>query len=364
MKKKTNLEFKSEVLQLVGNSFIPLTKYENSKIKIAFYHVDCGQIFYMSPNSFLRGQRCPKCGVISRTIKQTLTQEQFDQRIEKVNHGRYRILSKYVQADLRLSVRCLNCDRIFYPTGHNLMNGAGCPFCNHSITIPEDEFEKRVREKNNGQFEFLNSYQGTDTKIKCRCKKCGFTWKITPHAFYRIKGCPMCQTNHAYTTEEFKQKLLRERGADYILVGEYKVQDKLKFKHLKCGRIFYARSADMLVNNTGCPFCNMSKGEEIIAFLLRHKKINFIRQQKFDKCKYKRKLPFDFYLPQLRLVIEYDGSQHFQANHFGRTPKSFKIAKLRDNIKTWYCQSHNLYLIRIPYTAKTKSEIAQYLYML
>lgn len=51
-------------------------------------------------------------------------------------------------------------------------------------------------------------------------------------------------------------------------------------------------------------------------------------------------------------------------NSFIPLTKSFKIAKLRDNIKTWYCQSHNLYLIRIPYTAKTKSEIAQYLYML
>lgn len=364
MKKKTNEEFVSEVFQLVGDSFVPLTKYQGSKIKVAFYHADCGNMFYMTPNSFLRGQRCPKCGVIIRTIKQTLTPSQFKKRIDKINQGRYVILSRYVKCDDKLDVKCLKCNREFHPTGHNLLAGVGCPFCNHAVKLPKNEFNKRVREKNNGQFRFLDSYIDTDTKIRCQCKLCNFIWYITPHSFYHLKGCPMCQTNKAYTLSEFKRKLYLKRGSDYVLDDEYRSGEELVFRHTKCNHTFSAYPVSMLAGTRSCPFCNKSNGETIIISLLNSFNIDYITQYKFNSCKYKRKLPFDFYLPQLRVAIEYDGSQHFEVNHFGRTTELFKIAKLRDNIKTWYCQSHGIYLIRIPYKAKTKEQIKQYLYCL
>ena len=54
----------------------------------------------------------------------------------------------------------------------------------------------------------------------------------------------------------------------------------------------------------------------------------------------------------LQYLIEYDGIQHFsQHNQFGNDPeKSFKIIQERDNAKNNYCFSHNIPLIRIPYT--------------
>lgn len=364
MRKKTNSEFVNEVKQLVGDSFIPLTSYNGNKVTVAFYHIDCGKVFYMSPNSFLRGQRCPKCGVISRTIKQTFTQGDFDKKIAKVNHGRYLVLSKYKSADTKLDVKCLKCGRIFHPIAHNLFRGTGCPYCNHSIQTPNDEFLSRVKQKNNGQFTFLDSYRGIDVKIRCRCNNCNYTWSLTPHDFYHIKGCPMCQTNHSYTTSEYRIKLFNIHGNEYSLVESYKPNRKLKFRHNKCNHEFLARSADMLERNTGCPYCNESHGESMVRHFLKLHNIIYKQQYKFNDCKYKQDLPFDFYLPKYRIAIEYDGIQHFQINHFGRTKSNFAIAKLRDHIKDWYCQSHNIQLVRIPYTVKTEKDIKSYLYML
>ena len=49
---------------------------------------------------------------------------------------------------------------------------------------------------------------------------------------------------------------------------------------------------------------------------------------------------------------------------FNQSADEFMKAQLRDKIKDWYCQSHNIYLIRIPYTAKTLEQIKKYLYIL
>lgn len=360
MRKKTNSEFVNEVNQLVGNSFIPLTSYNGNKVKVAFYHIDCGKVFYMSPNSFLRGQRCPGCGVISRTLKQTLTPKQFITRLKKKYGDRYTPLDKYRFVNSKMRVRCNWCNHTWRVTVNNLLRGYGCPYCSKHI-VTEDMFKKRVAKKNNGQFVFLEPYKGIDTKIRCKCTKCGYEWRITPHAFYHIKGCPMCQTNHIYTTDEYNLKLHRKIGNSYTLLSKYRPSRKLKFIHNKCGHTFFANAGDMLVNNTGCPYCNDSKGEQAIEQILTSWGIKFETQYRFSDCKYRRTLPFDFYLPELHIAIEYDGSQHYQVNHFGRDTKSFALAKLRDSIKDWYCMTHGIFLIRIPYTVRSKHDIEVFL---
>lgn len=79
--------------------------------------------------------------------------------------------------------------------------------------------------------------------------------------------------------------------------------------------------------------------------------INYIIEKRFSDCKNKRVLPFDFYLPDFNLCIEYDGLQHFESNdRFGGNEEFNKI-KIRDNIKNNYCSGINgkPKLLRISY---------------
>lgn len=62
-----------------------------------------------------------------------------------------------------------------------------------------------------------------------------------------------------------------------------------------------------------------------------------------------RLLPFDFYLTNLNICIEYDGIQHFKPiNIFGGL-NGFILTKNNDEIKTSYCKENNIKLIRISY---------------
>lgn len=100
------------------------------------------------------------------------------------------------------------------------------------------------------------------------------------------------------------------------------------------------------------PLNNISKGAKAVLDYLLDIKVQFICEKRFNDCRYKNTLPFDFYLPQHNLLIEYDGRQHFEPiKHFGGL-KSFKLRQKRDAIKNQYAKDNNIKLLRIPHTTK------------
>lgn len=64
--------------------------------------------------------------------------------------------------------------------------------------------------------------------------------------------------------------------------------------------------------------CVKSKGELQLIKLLQELNINFISQYSPKECKNQKQLSFDFYLPQLNKIIEYNGKQHYEfIEYFG-----------------------------------------------
>lgn len=84
-------------------------------------------------------------------------------------------------------------------------------------------------------------------------------------------------------------------------------------------------------------------------------------QKKFDNCKYKRKLAFDFYLPDLNICIEFDGQQHYISIDRWGGDNGLKTRQIRDEIKNKYCENNNIILIRIKYNEKIYDKLNQLL---
>ena len=99
----------------------------------------------------------------------------------------------------------------------------------------------------------------------------------------------------------------------------------------------------------GCPICKSSKGEKNISLYLEKNHIKYIRQYKFNGCKDQKTLPFDFYLPELNMCIEYDGYQHFHEMKIWGGKEKLEYTQKHDKIKTEYCFLNNIKLIRIKY---------------
>ena len=93
----------------------------------------------------------------------------------------------------------------------------------------------------------------------------------------------------------------------------------------------------------------MSKGEERVEYLLRRKKIPYIKEKSFKNLR-GGKLRFDFYLPNTSTLIEVDGEQHFkQTPYFYKTQKEFHHAKQNDYYKNSFALAQHIKLYRIPF---------------
>jgi predicted Zn-ribbon and HTH transcriptional regulator len=59
--RRTHEQFIKEIHNKVGLEYSVLSKYQTSQTSIEMKHNICGYKWDVSPNSFLRGSRCPKC---------------------------------------------------------------------------------------------------------------------------------------------------------------------------------------------------------------------------------------------------------------------------------------------------------------
>ena len=141
------------------------------------------------------------------------------------------------------------------------------------------------------------------------------------------------------------------------VVGEYRgAHEKIECKCVKCGETFYLR-ADHIRRGIGHSGCNKSLGEERLEKYLKEHNINYIGQYRFGDCiRKERDMPFDFYLPDLNIAIEYDGIQHYEPVVKFGGEEGFAELKLNDYFKTNYCIEHNIELIRVPYTEYNSME--------
>lgn len=102
-------------------------------------------------------------------------------------------------------------------------------------------------------------------------------------------------------------------------------------------------------HTTSCGCRKASKGEERIREILEELQIQYIQQYSI-LGKYK----IDFYIPDIKTAIEYDGEQHyFPIEYFGGK-ESFIKNQERDKIKNEYCIKNNIRLVRIPFTQLSK----------
>lgn len=133
----------------------------------------------------------------------------------------------------------------------------------------------------------------------------------------------------------------------------------------------YTVKANDFFSGIRCRCCtNKSKGELFTSEFLKSHNYVFKAEVRFDDCKNKNTLPFDFCIydenDNVLFIIEYDGEGHYHPTRFNGISNDQAILNFEkriknDEIKTEYCKRNNIPLIRVPYTINTKNEIYDFL---
>ena len=122
-----------------------------------------------------------------------------------------------------------------------------------------------------------------------------------------------------------------------------------------CGKRISVRQSNLLSGNSlSCGCKSDSNSEAETKHILDNWGIEYFTEYRFDDCKHKNTLPFDFYIPDKKICIELDGEDHYEPIKRAdwseeETLSRFEARKQKDKIKTEYCKSHKIKLIRIPY---------------
>lgn len=256
----------------------------------------------------------------------------------------YKLLSKeYIGHNHKMDIQCPK-GHVYKSSNTYFKMGKRCPKCQTlNKRLPDEEIKKSVNDAGYSLNSIIRKNHRTYIDVICdkghryttdlscfksgrRCRTCSGSQKKTYEYVYEYFY------NEGYTllSSEYhnnKEKLMIEcpKGHEF----------KMKFNHFSTG--------------TRCPFCKESKGERIIEKYLIKNNIKYVRQHRFDDCKYERKLPFDFYIPSLNTLIEYDGELHYKSVDYFGGDDHYNKTLIRDKIKDSYCKNNNIKLIRIPY---------------
>lgn len=107
----------------------------------------------------------------------------------------------------------------------------------------------------------------------------------------------------------------------------------------KCSLSERQRRREVISSNNGCPRC-VFYGEEMVLYTLKKNGHTVQREVQFTWCPY---YYYDFYIPDLNIIIEVDGVQHFKRTRYG---SHLSIAK-RDAYKMKCAIQHGVSVLRI-----------------
>jgi len=220
--------------------------------------------------------------------------------------------------------------------------------------VTKYDFINNAKTKHGDNYEYsLVDYVNSATKIIIGCKQHG-NFEQTPNSHLKGQGCPKCGfelvhksntlTNDSFILEAVK---IHRDKYDYSLVEYMNAKDCVTIICSLHGE--FDQKPTHHLQGSGCPMCRESKGELAVSIWLKDNSINYIRNHRFNDCRDKQPLPFDFYIPTYNICIEFDGRHHFEPiTEWGGLDYLYDIQR-KDNIKTNYCIINNIKLIRIDF---------------
>ena len=261
--------------------------YINSRTKVIFVCRIHGD-FEQYPNNHLQGTGCSKCGYLKSANKHRTTNKSFTDRADKKHKGMYTYnKTKFIRSHLPVIVTCsVHGDFNIEPSNH--LAGQGCPKC--------------------GQ-------------VKANMK-------------------------NTKTLAKFIQESIKIHGNKY---NYHKTKYTGVFSNIIITCPVHGDFKQIANNHTrgnGCPTCKSSKGELAVIKYLVKQDIKYITEYKLNNTDFR----YDFYLPELNILIEYDGVGHYKPiAHWGGKNHLSKV-KENDKLKNTLADMCNIPLIRIPYT--------------
>lgn len=297
-----------------------------------------------------------------KDMSKKLTTEEFIDKSKLIHGSKYDYsLVEYVNNHTKVKIQCTTHGVFEQLPNNHTSKKCGCLKCaGHGKTT--NSFIEQCKIVHGEKYNYSKTiFKSVDHKVIIICKQHGeFKQKAYDHM--KGSGCSKCRSK--LISDKFRKTLnqfIQEANAIHLNKYDYSKVIYITGRHKVIITCLihgdFMQIPDSHLQGRGCPKCNESHGEREIRRILEKNNILYEFQKKFSDCisNTNRKLPFDFYLPDINICIEYNGRQHYSMNggYFGANIQNATIAferlKNNDREKIKYCKHNGISLLIIKY---------------
>lgn len=310
--------------------------------------------FEQEPRGHLNGYGCNKCAICVRFPNAITTLEEFKQKARETHGGFYSYdRTTFVGVSLKVLITCPK-HGDFEQTAYEHLEGHKCYQCGldtirEKLSYTQEEFVAKATAVHGGKYTYNKTlYSRNHIKVTVTCPTHG-DFEQLPANHLQGHGCSECAGFTKHTTESIVAKFKEIHNGKYdytktLFTGVDNFIIVTCPKHGDFDQLAYSH-----LIGKGCAKCRNSKGERSIMDFLDLLNIKYETQKKFDGCKDVTYLPFDFYLPDFNMLIEFDGKQHSIPIEFWGGQERLEYIQKHDRMKTDFCERNNIKLLRISY---------------
>ena len=149
-----------------------------------------------------------------------LTRNDFINKANLIHNNKYDYSKvEYVNNSTKVCIICPEHGE-FWQTPRNHLIGQGCPLCNGTFKLTNQEFIEKANLIHNNKYDYSKvEYVNSSTKVCIICPKHGEFWQ-TPHHHLNGHGCSKCRNENngdrrRHNTEDFIRKSKSIHGEKY-----------------------------------------------------------------------------------------------------------------------------------------------------
>ena len=365
---------KSKCWSEKNGNITPRDVFKNSRKKCWFNCNSCSHDFEIILGNLMKGHWCNFCAnhkLCNKENCQNCFNNSFASHPRALfwseKNGNITPRDVFKGSNKKYWFDCNVCNHFFDISLGNVVN-SWCPFCvNQKLCEKEDCkscFEKSFASYEKSKFwsdknkeKPRNVSKGSNKKYWFNCHICNHTFENRLSDLTKGGWCSFCGNKQLCKKEDCKlcfeksfashdrSLFWSKKNGDLFPRNVFKGSDKKYWFICEYNHEFEMR-LNCVNRGSWCSFCIKKTEVKLFDWLkVTYNQFDIIKQPKFDWCKNKTYLPFDFLIENLKILIELDGQQHFEdVKHF---KSSAKENQERDKYKQQCAISNGYTLIRL-----------------
>ncbi|MDD3323460.1 MAG: DUF723 domain-containing protein [Paludibacter sp.] len=345
-------EFEQNVLDRGIATDIEILEFSGVSRECKIFCKICGNVSVVKKASFLYTCRgCKTCGKNKRNNSNSISMDEFVKKVKLLGMAPDINILEFNGTVKPCKIHCNRCgNNSIVRRAKSLYYNRGCKTCadlNCRITL--EQFVENVRKRGNASDIDVLEFNGIDKKCKIFCNKCK-TFSFVNHAYYLYynrccKNCAKIQNNikcgiSIYESHpDVAKHFIDQNFVKNHTCGTHK---KAYYKCPDCGDISEVCVSYCFQNGFNCKKCGDKRSfpNKFVYNILKELNIKFISEKRFNWSKNidGNTTSYDFYIPQMNMIIEANGLQHYEDTFFGK----FEYVNANDNYKEYVAKANGI----------------------